>query len=228
MKSVLIKLLIGLSVLMNIAVAYIVIGLANGQLPEFLLKTMVEPNYQRWVSQFDVLPVQPGDVVFLGDSITEGGSWHELFPDTSVRNRGIGGDTTSGVLARLHQISEGKPSKVLLLIGTNDLAIGKSDETIIENILTIIDRLKTESPETQVILQSILPRSDGYQARIESLNDKLRTAAEGRALWVDVYSGMLAEDGSISDRYSNDELHLYGEAYKLWADTIADHVTVEK
>ena len=228
MKNIAIKLLIGLSVLLNVTVAYIAIGMANGQLPAVLLKLMVEPNYQRWVSQFDAVPVQPGDVVFLGDSITEGGSWHELFPTISVRNRGIGGDTTSGVLARLHQVADGEPSKVFLLIGTNDLATGESDEAIIDNISRIVDRLVTESPETQVFVQSILPRGGSFRERIEMLNDELRSSVEDRAQWVDLYSLMLDDDGSISDHYSNDELHLYVEAYKLWADAIADYLTAEE
>lgn len=220
-KKLVIRALVGLSLMMNVAVVYILIGLSNGQLPGFLLKRMVEPNYQRWTSQFEELSVQPGDVVFLGDSITEGGSWHELLPGIAVRNRGIGGDTTTGVLARLHQVTAGKPSKVFLLIGTNDLTIGQTDEFIIGNISTIIDRITIESPDTEIFVQSILPRTVDYRGRIESLNSKLESAIVDRAQWVDLYSIMLDEDGSIADHYSNDELHLYGEAYRLWAKTAA-------
>lgn len=206
--------------LLNVAVVYVGVGLSNGQLPAVILKVMVEPNYQRWVTQFDEVQIEQGDVVFLGDSITEGGSWHELFPELAVRNRGIGGDTTTGVLARLHQVTAGKPSRVYLLIGTNDLTIGESDAAIIENISTIVDRLIAESPDTEIFVQSILPRSVSYQERIEGLNGKLRSSIEDRAEWLDLYSLMLDEDGSISDQFSNDELHLLGAGYKVWVQAV--------
>lgn len=90
----------------------------------YFINLFIQPAHERWVSQFEVLPVLPGDTVFLGDSITEGGSWHELFPSSRVRNRGIGGEVTTGVLGRVNQISRGAPSQVFLLIGTNDLAFG--------------------------------------------------------------------------------------------------------
>ena len=138
--------------------------------------------------------------------------------------RGIGGDTTSGVLARLDQVISGQPSRIFLLIGTNDLAIGESDETIVGNINTIIERVAGASAGTQVFVQSVLPRSVGYRDRVEGLNDEIRVAIEGRADWIDLYPLMLDEDGSIDDRYSNDELHLYGAGYTVWADAIAERV----
>ena len=168
--------------------------------------------------------MQAGDVVFLGDSITRGGSWHEWFPRSPIRNRGIGGDTTSGVLNRLHQVTSGKPSRVFLLIGTNDVMLGESDATIVENIATIVERFARESSETQLFVQSILPRGAGYRDRIEALNRKIRGAIGDRAEWIDLYPLLLDEDGSIADRYSNDELHLLGAGYTVWSDAIADRV----
>ncbi len=214
------KIFIGLSILLNLGIAALVFGAANGYIPPLLLSFMAEPNHQRWISQFEALPIASGDVVFLGDSITRGGSWHEMFPNSAVKNRGIGGDTSSGVLARLDQVIVGKPSQVFLLIGTNDLMIGESDDGIIRNILTIIDRLHRGSPSTQIFVHSILPRSAGYRERIEALNAKLPVALGDKAKWIDLYPLMLDEDGSIADKYSNDELHLQGEGYTLWANTI--------
>ena len=100
---------------------------------------------------------------------------------------GIGGDTTSGVLTRLHQVTSGKPSQVFLLIGTNDVSFGESDETIVDNIVTILERFADEAPETEVFVQSILPRGATYRDRIESLNSKIQAAIgelheQGRSL----------------------------------------------
>ena len=223
-KNALTKLLFGLSLLVNLLIVCIVIGLANGQLPGVRSKLMVESNYDRWLRRYEMLPIRSGDVVFLGDSITKGGFFHELFPGVAVRNRGIGGDTTSGVLARLDQVARGKPSKVFLLIGTNDVGNGLSDEHIVKNISTIVDRLLDATPETEIFVQSILPRSRAYRESIERLNNKIKMSVEDRASWIDLYPLMLDKDGSIANRYSKDELHLADEAYLLWADVISDHL----
>ena len=213
MKKRIIKLLIWLSVLLNILMVTAAILAATGKLMPLLaplIMTNMGTKYERLVSQFEGFTVQSGDVVFLGDSITQGGAWHELFPNRPVRNRGIGGDTTKGILNRLHQVTNGKPSQVFLLIGTNDLSFGETDETIVDNITTILEQITDESPDTQVFVQSILPRRASYQERIETLNIKIRAAIGDRAEWIDLYSLLLDEDGSIADRYSNDELHLLG------------------
>ncbi len=214
------KLLITLSVLLNVAVVALFVGAANGYIPSALLNLMSEPNHQRWLSQFEALPLVSGDVVFLGDSITRGGSWHELFPNSEVKNRGIGGDTSAGVLARLDQIVDAEPSRLFLLIGTNDLMIGESDDAIINNILAIVARVTAESAGTRVFVQSILPRSARYRERIEALNAKLEVAVAEKAEWVDLYPLLLDDDGSIADRYSNDELHLQGAGYAVWSEAI--------
>ena len=54
--------------------------------------------------------MQPGDVVMLGDSITEGADWAALLPQTRVHNHGIGGDDTVGVLRRLDLVTRAQPA----------------------------------------------------------------------------------------------------------------------
>ncbi len=182
----------------------------------------VKPPYERWVSQWDLLPVHEGDTVFLGDSLTEYGMWEELFPQSNTRNRGIVGDTTSGVLARVEQVADGQAEQVFLLIGTNDLFAGVSQEEIIANILTIIDEIQASSPETDIYVQSLLPRQAVFTEQIEALNAELETAIAGKATWVNLYPLFLDEAGtSLDDSLTNDELHLLGEGYLIWRDAIA-------
>ena len=85
--------------------------------------------YQR-ATLFEVLPTSKSDIIFLGNSITNGGEWAELLGNPHAKNRGISGDTTQGVLDRLSTITKGKPSKIFLLIGTNDLSRGKSVDEV--------------------------------------------------------------------------------------------------
>ncbi|MBK8292906.1 MAG: sialate O-acetylesterase [Flammeovirgaceae bacterium] len=75
-----------------------------------------------------------GKVVFLGNSITEGGNWKKLLKDSTIINRGISGDNTFGVIARIDEIVKLKPASLFILIGTNDLSKKIPDEIVIENI----------------------------------------------------------------------------------------------
>lgn len=219
------KVLIALSVGLNLLTGALLVFFFNGGGAGAAQKYFLEPMHQRWVSQFEVLPIREGDIVFLGDSITEGGAWADLFPGLPVRNRGIGGDVTAGVLARLHQITSGHPSKVFLLIGTNDLSAEKPVADIVDNIVEIVTRINTESPDTQVYVQSVLPRAQDYREQIEALNDQLQKSIAGKATWINLYPLFVDDtDGSIRDDLSNDELHLLGPGYLLWRDELVRYL----
>jgi len=215
------KLLVA-SLVLNTLVLVVVAWLVVGPGQRMLVRRFMEGHQARRLSAFEAFAIAPDDVVFLGDSITEGGPWDELFPGIRARNRGIGGDTTDGVLHRLEQVSSGTPAKVFLLIGTNDLARGASEAEIVAGIEEILDRLKQETPDSEVYLQSILPREVGYRDEIEALNARLaEVAIEQGAAWVDLYPAFLDEGtGAIRAELSNDALHLLGPGYALWREQI--------
>ena len=209
---------LGLNVLVLGALAWFALGPGRTS----LMRAFLEGHQARRVSAFEAFPLAPDDVVFLGDSITEAGPWEELFPGVRTRNRGIGGDTSDGMLRRLEQVTRAQPSKVFLLIGTNDLFRGSSEDEIVSNIEEVLERLKQESPDTEVYLQSVLPRAASYRASIEALNARLaEVAGERGAAWVDLYASFLdPESGAIRPELSNDELHLLGPGYALWKEQI--------
>ena len=218
------KAAIGFSIALNVIFVVATIALFAAFASGYIIKQFIEPAHARWVSQFEALPVNPGDSVFLGDSITEGGSWHELFPEASVRNRGIGGDVTLGVLQRIDQVRQGQPGQVFLMIGTNDLAFGVPEDEIVGNTRKIIDEIHAVSEHTEIYVQSVLPRAAEYREAVESLNKALQPAIDGAATWIDLYPIFLDDDGSIRDAYSNDELHLLGAGYVTWRDAIRPYV----
>lgn len=84
-----------------------------------------EYNYQKR-SLFEQLPIRGNDIVFLGNSITDGCEWAELFNNRHIKNRGISADRSGWLLDRLDPIVNGHPKKLFLMIGTNDLAAGVS------------------------------------------------------------------------------------------------------
>lgn len=107
--------------------------------------------YDQRATLFEVLPTSKKDIIFLGNSITNGGEWAELLGNPHVKNRGISGDRTDGVLDRLHVITKGKPAKIFLLIGINDLSGGRSIEEIAKTSM----RLPSESRRNLLLPVSI-------------------------------------------------------------------------
>jgi lysophospholipase L1-like esterase len=196
------------------------LGLGSGRMT--LMHSFLEKHQARRISAFEAFPLVPDDIVFLGDSITEGAPWEELFPDLRVRNRGVGGDTADGVLARLDQVTRAEPAKVFLMIGTNDVFRGDSEAEIVAHIIDILEQLKRDAPDTEVYLESVLPRAPRYRESLEALNARLaEVALERGAAWVDLYPVFLDPDtGGIREELSNDELHLLGPGYALWKEQI--------
>lgn len=179
-----------------------------------------EPARQRLLSFFAANPIQPGDVVLLGDSLIAEARWSELLP-LPVRDRGVPGDTTGRILERLEEIAAGRPAHVVLLVGTNDLARGEPVEAIAARYREILVRLRRASPRTRVHALSVLPREAARRAQVEALNQEIARAAEQQgAEFLDLYPLFLAPDGSIRDELSNDELHLLGPGYALWSDAL--------
>ena len=218
------NLLIGLSVGFNILVIVLASLVFTGTLNRWIMPRIMGPGYDRWVSQFDMYTERQGGIVFLGDSITEGAAWEELFPATLTRNRGISGDTALGVLNRLDQVIALKPEKIFLLIGTNDLGLGISEDVIAGRIEQIAKKLQSALPQTSLYIQSVLPRASEYQQRVENLNEQIARRTADHAQFIDLYPRFLADSGNIDTRYSNDQLHLLGTGYEVWRDAIAEKV----
>jgi lysophospholipase L1-like esterase len=164
-----------------------------------------------------------GGVAFVGDSITEGGDWAALFPGIATRNYGIGGDTTVGLDNRLAQIVAARPAKVFLLIGTNDLNNDhRAPAEIVANTERLLERFARELPQTQLYVQSVLPREPPNAEGVRQINEGLRriTSARGVA-YVDIYTPFMVGDGVLDPTTTYDQLHLNGAGYERWRDTIA-------
>lgn len=190
--------------------------------------------YQR-ATLFEVLPVTSDDIIFLGNSITNGSEWSELFGNLHVKNRGISGDTTMGVYDRLDAILKGQPAKIFLLIGINDVSRGIAADTIVRNIGMIVEKVKKDSPNTRLYLQSVLPVTDHYKlfgghtsraAMVPEINKGLKALAEKESVtYVDLYSQFLdPATGKLNIEYTNDGLHLLGKGYLKWKEVVSPYV----
>lgn len=186
---------------------------------------------------FEVLPVSHNDIIFLGNSITDGGEWCELIGDPNVKNRGISGDIVEGVRKRLDAVTKGKPKKIFLLIGINDIADGIDVDTIADNYERLVDEILTASPDTRLYLQSVMPVDTrdtrfkgliGRDGRIPVLNEKIRDIAKRKNLtYIDLWPTLADSDGRLDRRYSNDGLHLLGDGYMQWVSIVKPFINEE-
>lgn len=191
--------------------------------------------YQR-ATLFEKLPVTQSDIIFLGNSITNGAEWAEIFDNPHIKNRGISGDIMQGVYDRLAPITKGKPAKIFLMIGINDIAHGISADSIVSGITKIADRIALESPRTKLYIQSLLPVNDtlgmfaGHTSRgaiVKQANEKLKVFCQNRSLvFVDLYSAFKnSYNDKMNLQYSNDGLHLLGAGYMLWKQLLLPYIT---
>lgn len=191
--------------------------------------------YNQRLSLFEKLPDTKNEIIFLGNSITDGGEWCELLGNPNVKNRGISGDTTDGVLFRLNEVTRSKPSKVFLLIGINDLSRGVSKDSVFSNICSITKKIRNDSPKTKVYVQSILPVNDSFglfknhtnkTADVIWVNTQLKAWCDKEPVqYVDLYSHFKAPDSELlNPQLTNDGLHLKGEGYLLWVDLIKPYL----
>ena len=182
-------------------------------------------GYKRAVSLFMADPITNKDVVFLGDSITEAFPLSTLFPDVAIKNRGISGDTTAGVSRRLDRVTAVPPRQIFLMIGTNDLGFGYPKETVIANYDEILRQIAQESPDTQVFVQSILPRDKRYAADISFVNQGIAVLAEKyNCVYIDLFPAFADAAGGIGPEFSGDDLHLLNAGYEQWHQIIAPYV----
>ncbi len=182
--------------------------------------------YVQKVTLFRLLPNTKGEIIFLGNSITDIGEWSELWQNNRVKNRGISGDNTFGVLARLDEVTASKPAKIFIMIGINDIAKETPDSIIIANYKKIISRIKIESPATKIIVQSILPTNNYFsefkrhQNKMEHVlfvNAILENYCEEIGLvYLDLYNSFLDENKKLDKKCTNDGLHINGYGYMKW------------
>lgn len=181
-----------------------------------------------------------GQVVFLGDSITEFYRTSEFFHEYSPYNRGIAGDTTDGVLARLQDnVIVLEPKKVFLCIGTNDLARVKKDKVnyIVNNIIEIVTAIENSLPDTKVYVVSILPvnRSLNIYSRyvlksrnnedIDSINERLKEyCEENDVTFIDINTHLKDEKGNLKKEYTLEGLHISFKGYQVITELLKPYL----
>ncbi|MFT5888521.1 MAG: lysophospholipase L1-like esterase [Zhongshania sp.] len=189
------------------------------------MQQQFEDAQARQEALYAELAVEATDTIMLGDSLTDGAPWAELIPDRVVKNRGIGGQTSEDIQKRLYPITKGHPRQVFFMAGSNDLAQGKSIREITSSIEYIVNQFGQLSPQTQLLIQSVLPREPKLSKKITQLNEHLLNISKKNGLYfIDLYSAFTSKQGSIKSTLSNDNIHLMPEGYRLWLSLIKPYL----
>ena len=172
------------------------------------------------------------DLVFIGDSITQGwggkgkGVWAKFYGKRNTVNLGIGGDRTQHVIWRLDNgnLYRIKPKAAVIMIGTNN-AGGNTSKEIADGVTAIVKQIRTKSPKTQILLLGVFPRgtnnADKRRQVNEGANAIFSKLDDGKHVhYLDIGPKFLEKDGTLTRKIMPDLLHLSEAGYTIWAESI--------
>jgi lysophospholipase L1-like esterase len=186
-------------------------------------------------------------VVFLGDSITQG---MEIY-DTGLPNatycayKGVGpnavvaGSTCKRVDGTeevpLEALAAANPKAVYILLGTNVLTRDTELTSFLAYYSLMLDQIKELLPDANIYVQSITPvrpevcedeNHDGmYTERFVRANNELAALAlEKGCYFLDLWSFLADENGDLLEEYAQpDGYHIKPEGYTLWVEYLRTH-----
>ncbi len=169
------------------------------------------------------------DVLFLGDSITQGWNensvWQRYYSPRHAANFGIGGDRTQHVLWRIQngELSGIEPKVTVLMIGTNNVSSDTPDEIAL-GIKAIVEEVRKRLPKTKILLLGVFPRDpkpSSTRDRLKSVNEKIARLDDGSHIrYLDIGKAFLNDDGTIATEVMPDSLHLSIKGYRIWAEAM--------
>lgn len=177
--------------------------------------------------------------VFLGDSITNRYNLNKYYENMPVVNSGIGGNMTDHILKDMsNRVYIYNPSKVFLLIGTNDINMKQEDYEIVENVKKIIKEIQKNRPNCKIYLESIYPinasenekiKLDIVESRsndrIKGLNKKLKILAkELNIQYINMYDELIGKDDNLKLEYTTEGLHLSDDGYKKVTEVLMKYI----
>jgi beta-glucosidase len=173
------------------------------------------------------------DLVFLGDSITEGWrfvgleTWQRYYAGRRPLNLGISADQIQHALWRIQHgnFAAIEPRAIVVQIGTNNLLADTPSE-VAGGVLEVVRTLRRLEPQAHILVMGLFPRDrdpDGeLRRRVAAVNRELEArVARGRKVsYLDIGAKFLEPDGSISPEVMYDYVHLAPRGYQIWAREI--------
>lgn len=170
-------------------------------------------------------PIDSDSIVMLGDSITAGGDWDDLVEGQVIVNEGYAGYTTAELLPVAADVAADGPDTVFVLAGTNDVRDGLPPAATVDGLTAIVDVFAETSPETHIVIQTVLPRAE-TASEIVATNEAIVAFAAERGLeLLDLHREFDDGSGGLRVAETTDGWHLSGAGYERWAVLLQSRLT---
>jgi lysophospholipase L1-like esterase len=191
-----------------------------------VLKAIIEADYKRHVKKFEQIKASK-DLILLGDSMMAYFPTKAFDLEDQLLNFGIPGDTSIGVLKRVHQVIKLNPKYVILNIGLNDFVLTDlSIEESLKNILEIRHQILEGCPDTLVYVTSLTPinqkdfKDQTYLLNRDKedavkLNQLLKSKIDER-FFINIYDELIDDQGDLNIDFTRDGIHLNQRGYKIY------------
>jgi len=195
-----------------------------------VLKAIIEADYKRHVKKFNQIK-ESKDLILLGDSMMAYFPTKAFDLEDHLLNFGIPGDTSVGVLNRVHQVIKLKPKYVILNIGLNDFVLTNlSHKESLENILEIRHQILEGCPDTLVYVTSLTPinqkdfKDQTYLLNRDpqdaiDLNNMLKEKIDDR-FFINIYDKLTDDQGDLNIDFTRDGIHLNQKGYQIYLHMI--------
>lgn len=193
-------------------------------------------HYCEFDQLFNALKIDSGDLVFLGDSFIDNFNIHEMVDSIPIKNRGIPGEFSAGVVHQLEGINTNMASKYFIYIGVNDILFNvKKDETI-KNYRKIFQLLRQKAPLARIHVISILPFRKNSKLcndclpEIERLNDAIRQICASNSVnFIDISKDFkMKNSNQIQSKFvTSDGLHLNEVGYSVLKNKLDPYIIAQ-
>lgn len=195
-------------------------------------QVLPKPTHEQWIRLLE----QEAKAIAKGQGnnrlgILVGDSLSMWFPASGLPggqlwlNQGISGENSGQILNRLSALSATQPNTIYVMAGTNDLRQGVSDQIILDNIREIVSQLRQNHPQSQIVMQSILPTRLGAikvdTTHISNLNKQIAAIAQqAGAGYLNLNPLFADSQGQMRQDLTTDGIHLSPRGYEVWQDAL--------
>ena len=162
------------------------------------------------------------DLVFLGDSITDNCDLKKYYSEYVAYNRGISGDTTTGLIKRMKESLYDIDTKaVIMCIGANNYKNMFDDY---EDLLKGIKNYKSDCVVLIVSLPPLETQFEGYNEAFMKNNERLKTYADAyNYIYVDIFTPLYdSNKKAVKDGMTLDGVHPSHDSYVIISNIIKE------
>lgn len=194
-----------------------------------------DPPFEDEIRKFEaadkVQMPAPGSVLFVGSSSIR--LWTSLkkdFPDYPVLNRGFGGSQiTDSVRLADRIVTKYQPKVIVFFAGTNDLASGKSPETVLADYKAFVEKVRLKLPTVPIGYISCTPAPSRWNniKNVRKLNELVKAYCEATSglTYIDTYPLLVNNiGGPRPELFIADNLHMNAKGYAIWTPVVAAYL----